>query len=54
MKDYNYTNKKFERDSNSLLQRFNNNEINLETFQKENKNLHNKLSTKEILKILGV
>ena len=50
MKDYNYTNKKFERDSNSLLQRFNNNEINLETFQKENKNLHNKLSTKEILK----
>ena len=50
MKDYNYTNKKFERDSNSLLQRFHNNEINLETFRTENKKLHNKLSTKEILK----
>ena len=50
MKDYNYTNKKFEKDSHSLLQRFNNNEINLETFRTENKNLHNKFSTKEILK----
>ena len=50
MKDYNYTNKEFERDSNSLLQRFNNNEINLETYRTENKNLHKKLSTKEILK----
>jgi|TARA_R100000455_G_C6271311_1_gene127496 hypothetical protein len=50
MKDYNYTNKQFTRDSNNLLQRFNNNEINLETFRTENKNLHSKLSTKEILK----
>ena len=50
MKDYNYTNKQFTRDSNSLLQRFNSNEINLETYQTENKRLHSKLSTKEILK----
>jgi len=50
MKDYNYTHKEFKRDSNSLLQRFNNNEVDLDTYRTENKNLLKKLSTKEILK----
>jgi len=50
MKDYNYTNKQFTKDSNSLLHRFNSEEINLETYQTENKNLVKKLPTKEMLK----
>ena len=50
MKDHNYTHKQYTKDNQNLLQRYNSNDIDLETYQNENKNLIKKLTTKEILK----
>ena len=50
MKDHNYTHKQYTKDKQNLLQSLNNNDIDLETYETENKNLIRKLTTKEILK----
>jgi len=50
MKDYNYTHKQYKKDDHDLLQRYNNDEINFETYKTERRKFFKKLPTKEIIK----
>ena len=50
MKDYNYTHKQYKKDSQSLIQSYNNDEIDAETFKTEHRKFFKKLPTKELLK----